>query len=92
MFFEYLWCVEKKIISIKCFFIGHIEKMGNKYNYEDDWCDRCFCNCPEDKLTMPRILQKIYARIVSREWNWFDKFDWWLSNNFGKHLPSWWEY
>lgn len=71
---------------IWCFIIGHKTVYGGPY--EDDFCQQCFIDCPEEKTTMPDILNKCYVWAVEHGWpEWLDL---WLHDHV--RLPRWWEY
>jgi hypothetical protein len=69
-----------------CFIVGHKAIYGGLY--EDDFCDRCFIDRPEEKTTMPDILNRCYVWAV--EHGWPESVDLWLQKHI--RLPGWWEY
>jgi len=73
-----------------CFFKGHDEKMGERYNYEPDWCARCNVTWPQDCKTIHDYLQAMYSWVVERDWEWFDRLNHWLFEHF--NMPGWWSY
>ena len=87
-----LWRVRMMVNRIRCWFIGHNEKMGNRMNHEPDWCDRCFTDWPGETTTLPDLLQRGYSWLVERDWVWFERLDTWLSANHRQKLPHWWAY
>lgn len=80
------------IQRLKCFFVGHNERMGNPLNYEEDYCNRCFVHYPQDLITMPDMLNKVYIWLVEQDSILFNHLDNWLLEKHRKRLPSWWEY
>ena len=89
---EVLWKLTRVIRGIDCFFTGHDERSGNRLNYENDWCEKCFVAWPQDKITLPRLLTRVLGWVVDREWRWFYRFDFWIEKKLGPDLPDWWEY
>lgn len=76
--------------QIECFFLGHIIRMGSRPNYEPDWCARCFCECPQEKTTLPFMLNDYYGWLFEHS-RLFIKLEDWLYQHKLK-LPTWWEY
>lgn len=71
-----------------CVIVGHRECMGSPLNYEDDYCGRCLVSWPQDKVTIPVLLNRAYVWAVEHGWpEWLDL---WLGQHV--NLPSWWEY
>jgi len=60
--------------------------------YEDEYCSKCFITCPQDKITLPQLLTRLYCWMVECEWQWFNRFDEWLCENYQDRLPHWWSY
>jgi len=76
-----------RLLRMRCWFIGHDEVMGEQWNYEPDYCSRCYAEWPSETTTLPTYLTKEYCWLVERDWKWFNYLDEWLFN----HLPrKWW--
>lgn len=77
---------------LTCFLLGHRERMGD-FSYEADWCARCYCEWPQEKYTIPRILNMGYVWLIEHS-RLFVRFDDWLlkHDRIDWFLPSWWEY
>ena len=73
---------------IWCFIVGHDERPGNPLNYEDDYCDRCLIDWPQDRPEIPKLLNRAYVWAVNHGWP--EAFDLWLMQHV--KLPRWWEY
>ena len=89
------WLWERRIRGIKCFFVGHNIKWGERiegHQLEPDWCGRCMLEEPDEKLTASIILGRLYVRWCNLHLPGWERFDLWLADHYGKHLPSWWEY
>ncbi len=90
-FWNKWWDLKVIFWRIQCWFKGHIEKRF--YAWPDEYyCDRCFINDPDEENTLPMVLNRLYIWAVERHWNWFDKLDEWLCENYSKRLPNWWSY
>ena len=89
---EVLWALELVFRGIGCFFTDHNERQGNQLNYENDFCTKCLCDWPQDKITLPRLLTRCLGWLFEREWRWFYRFDFWIEKKYGDSLPDWWEY
>lgn len=89
---DFIFRLKHKLRGVICFFVRHDETTGDRFAYQPDYCDRCFVEWPQDRLTMPDILNRVYCWVVNRGWQWFDSLDVWLMENHNKKLPSWWEY
>ena len=77
----------------KCWFVGHEEAQGDIYHTGDpDYCPKCFIEWPQDKMELPKYLNRIYVWFVTRDWRWFNRLDEWLIFKHSKWLPRWWEY
>ena len=74
----------------QCFFKGHNLRWGERYNYEPDYCDRCFVEWPQDQATLVDYLSRCYGFMVERDWRWFQRLDDWLWSKF--RMPGWWSY
>lgn len=81
-----LWLLSVPLREAYCFLRGHKEVYGGPM--EDDWCDRCFVDWPQDKITLPRLLNRAYCWAV--EHGWPETVDLWLHAHF--KMPDWWEY
>ena len=87
------WLAKKRVSRIKCWFVGHDVQYGSPWpDCENDWCDRCYVDWPEDTTTLPDLLQRGYSWLIECHWAWFDRLDNWLSENHGQKLPHWWVY
>ena len=91
-FWNRFWKAELFFRRMACWFTGHREVSGNQWNYEPDYCAKCFMDWPQDHRTLTSYLNMAYCWLVRRDWKWFERFDWWLCNHYGRYLPSWWEY
>lgn len=87
---QILYKFELVFLKCQCWLIGHDERWGSRINYESDWCARCHCEWPQEKVTLPKLLNRGYVWIVKREWAWLETLDLWLRDYI--RLPSWWEY
>lgn len=87
--YQKLWEVKHFVFKrAGCWFVGHDEKYGSALNYEDDWCDRCYISWPQDTVTLPVLLGRVYVWAVGHGWpEWVDQ---WLMKHV--RLPGWWEY
>ena len=92
MFYDVLWYLERMVRRVGCFFVGHNEVTGERLIYESDWCSKCFCRWPQDRVTLPRLLNRCYGWVVERNWHWFVCLDDWLYINHREKTPDWWEY
>ena len=81
-----LWHMKSRL---QCFFLGHIEKMGERVNFEPDWCARCYCEWPQEKTSAPSVLHTWYIWFIDHS-RLFRRLDARLSNRI--RLPLWWEY
>ena len=91
---EVLWALELVFRGIGCFFTDHNEMPGSSLIGENDFCTKCLCDWPQDKITLPLLLNRCYRWFVEREWQWrwFYRFDFWIEKRYGDSLPDWWEY
>ena len=80
---EITWLFPRKVW---CFIVGHDECFGGYW--EDDYCDRCYVDWPQDKITVPVLLNRAYCWAV--EHGWPEEIDLWLMKHI--KLPNWWEY
>ena len=87
-----LWKLKYLIRGIGCFFLGHEMLPGDEEISENDWCLHCLVDWPQDRVTLPRLLNRCFGWLVEREWNWFARIDDWLIEYHQEHLPDWWEY
>ena len=87
-----LWKLKFVVRGIGCFFTGHKELSGRQTFYDNDWCEKCLVDWPQDKITLPLLLTRYYGWLVEREWRWFYRFDFWIEKRYGDSLPDWWEY
>lgn len=85
---ELMWELKLRLLRIRCFFTGHREVTG--VYYEDGYCSRCFISWPEDRVTIPFLLNRLYCWTGEREWKWFDRLDNCLWKHYGQFLPHWW--
>jgi len=90
--YDVLWKLELMFQRVGCFFVGHDERAGQVWDYEDDYCSRCLVSWPQDKITLPRLLTRLYSWMVERKWRWFERLDDWIYENHRDRLPTWWEY
>lgn len=75
---------------LRCFFIGHDIRMGNTINDEPDYCARCFMDWPQESITIPVILNRIYCWLVMHET--LERIDDYIIGKLGNKRPSWWVY
>lgn len=87
-----LWKLELMSQRVDCFFVGHSTTFPDQWCNEDEYCSKCFVTCPQDKVTLPRLLNRLYSWVVERKWRWFERLDGWLCENHKEQLPTWWEY
>ena len=78
---------------IRCLFTGH-NVCTELYSQDDDYCSRCYADCPQELVTLPILLNRVYCWLVERDWKWFERFDLWIGQVEWRRrrLPSWWEY
>lgn len=73
--YYYLWRFKCWLKRFICFWKGHDIKWGNRYNYEPDWCDRCFMDEPNDAVTFPALWEDFlddlpeWLYILWTKWN-----------------------
>ncbi len=87
-----MWKIKLKWLRLKCFFTGHGEMLGERWIYEPDYCPKCYMDWPQDRVALPKILNRIYVWLVNRNYDWFNRLDGWLLGEHSNRLPSWWEY
>ena len=94
-FWETHWRLKNRIKRIGCWFVDHDivwpDEIERFYG-QADYCPKCYMDGPEEANTLPTYLNRIYVWFVLRDWEWFERLDDWLMNNYNKRLPSWWEY
>jgi len=83
-----LWQLKSVWCKFVCWFVGHDVISGDRTMYEDDWCDRCFMDWPQDKVTLPILLNRVYCWAVDHGWP--ESIDLWFHKHF--RMPRWWEY
>lgn len=77
-----------RLRQLKCLLTEHDVIWSNYTN--SYYCRRCDARNPLDSFTLFLLLNRCYCRLVSAEWDWFDKLDMWLCEKYC--MPSWWEY
>ena len=87
-----LWKLELVVRRVGCFFVGHDKKSGEWRMYEPDYCSKCLCDWPQDKVALSLLLNRCFGWLIEREWSWFARFDDWLIEYHNEMLPDWWEY
>ena len=83
---ELKWRIWKTCRRAICWFVGHNKVSGNPH--EDDYCDKCFIDWPQDRIALPTLLNQAYCWFVDHGWP--EALDLWLLKHF--NMPSWWEY
>lgn len=93
--FLYKFDMWRRIRRVKCLLTDHNFYTGREQgSYEPVRCKYC-CYTEEEAekdLTLHKLLNKIVAWLVEKDWCWFRKVDMWLLDNYSKKLPNWYEY
>lgn len=75
-----------------CWFLGHdVQQTYDPTTCGEELCWRCGVPYPQERITLPVLLNRTYGWLVERDWAWFNKLDLYLLD-FSIRLPSWWEY
>lgn len=87
-----MWRLKLLVLRTKCWFVGHDERPSDPINYEEAYCARCYVDWPQEKTTLPDLLNVVYYWLAERNWKWYERLDSWLYENYDHVLPDWWSY
>jgi len=86
-----LYDAQYALVRLYCFLAGHVERSGCRENYEEPYCARCYIDYPQDKLELPKLLNRVLVFVVERSSLADRLFCWTCEQSWCNRLPSWWE-
>jgi len=96
--YQLLFEIKRRLLLVKCFFVGHQPAQEAPYCNAPYMCARCMFTEEQmnlwDGFTMPNLLNRGYTWLCDRRWEWFDTMDEWLYVRLRGRItpPRWWEY
>lgn len=91
-FWDRFWRVGLFFRRLACWFTEHRPACRDHWTQAPDYCDKCLVDWPQDRKTLTSYLNMTYCWLVRRDWKWFECFDCWLCDHYGRYLPRWWEF